>query len=150
MNFVIEEKVFYRFAFITKTQHKLNVSKSGIIFHDMPQNRISTNGNHRFRNIFCHVPDACAVSAAKYHYLHVFCFFAKISILSVFHSSFLINCTFFKLSLHPNIRNCLNFARQNNYSYFTKKNKIVSEKQFTMYLKNLNIIFVENLNSFLA
>jgi len=58
MSLIIEEEILYNMAFVAKTQNKFLEAKAGVIFHDMPNNRISPNGNHWLWHIIRNIPDS--------------------------------------------------------------------------------------------
>ena len=50
---MVHEVLLDHVAFIAKAEHKTVVAVVCIVFHDVPQNRPSTNGNHWFWLEFC-------------------------------------------------------------------------------------------------
>ena len=41
-----------------------------IVLHDVPQNGIASNRDHRLGNVIRHIPNSCSVATAENNYFH--------------------------------------------------------------------------------
>src|SRR3990167_5769975 len=57
-------------CFVSESEYKFVVPEVGVEFHDMPDDRFSSNHDHRLRPEFCFLLETCSPSATKYDCLH--------------------------------------------------------------------------------
>jgi hypothetical protein len=45
---IVQEKVFNGFSLVPKVKHEVSMAVTAVVFHNMPDEQLRTNGNHRF------------------------------------------------------------------------------------------------------
>src|SRR5262249_2777747 len=66
----VQKEFPYRIRLVAEAEHKIPVTMVAVVIHDMPQNWLLTDRNHRFWNPFRILANSCAEAAAEQYDLH--------------------------------------------------------------------------------
>jgi len=71
LRLVVQEVFFDDVRLVAKAQNEVLVAESAVVVHQVPEDRLVTDRNHRLRDAFGHVPNARAETAAEQNCFHL-------------------------------------------------------------------------------